>query len=111
MSVQIFHGDVLYSKDKDTLVSYKDSYIVVKDGLVDEIFEELPEQYKNLPINDYGKGVIIPSFPTYMYTPANTPKEALAWTAFCGIGLMITHSRRRPNLRIENMPKRCMTPL
>lgn len=62
MSVQIFHGDVLYSKDKDTLVSYKDSYIVVKDGLVDEIFEELPEQYKNLPVSDYGKGVIIPSF-------------------------------------------------
>lgn len=55
MSVQIFHGDVLYSKDKDTLVSYKGGYIVVKDGLVDEIFEELPEQYKNLPINDYGK--------------------------------------------------------
>ena len=62
MSVQIFHGDVLYSKDKDTLVSYKGGYIVVKDGLVDEIFEELPEQYKNLPISDYGKGVIIPSF-------------------------------------------------
>ena len=44
MSVQIFHGDVLYSKDKDTLVSYKGGYIVVKDVLVDEIFEELPEQ-------------------------------------------------------------------
>lgn len=62
MSVQIFHGDVLYSKDKDNLAAFTDSFIIVKDGIVEDILPQIPRQYKNVPVADHKDGVIIPAF-------------------------------------------------
>ena len=45
MSVQIHHGDILYAESKDSLKSYEDSYIVVVDGIVEGIYDEIPSQY------------------------------------------------------------------
>ncbi len=62
MSVQIHYGDILYSESREKLITHEASYIVVKDGLVEGIYKELPQQYKDLPVTDHGRGVIIPAF-------------------------------------------------
>ena len=62
MAVQIHHGDILYAQDKDTLVSHTDSYIVVADGKVEGIYDTIPEKYRDAPVTDHGRGVIIPAF-------------------------------------------------
>ena len=62
MSIQIHHGDIFFTTDKDTPVSCTDSYLVVKDGLVEGIYDKLPAQYENAPVIHHGRGVIIPAF-------------------------------------------------
>ena len=62
MAIQIHHGDIFFTTEKDTPVSYTDSYIVVKDGLVEGIYSLIPEEYKEAEVVDHGRGVIIPAF-------------------------------------------------
>ena len=62
MSIQIHHGDIVYSVDKDNLQSFTDSYIVVDDGKVAGIFDHIPAEYADAPVTDHGRGVIIPAF-------------------------------------------------
>ncbi len=62
MAIQIHHGDIFFTTEKDTPVSYTDSYIVVKDGLVEGIYNQIPEEYKEEEVIDHGRGVIIPAF-------------------------------------------------
>lgn len=60
--MNILHGNILFSKNHEELVTYKDSYLVVDNGKVQGIYTSLPEQYRGAPISDYGNGVIIPAF-------------------------------------------------
>ncbi len=62
MSVSIYHGDIIYSKNRDEIVVNADSYIVVKDQFVEGIYAEVPEKYSDVKVTDYGKGLIIPAF-------------------------------------------------
>ena len=62
MTVQIHHGDILYAENKDSLKTYENSYIVVVDGMVEGIYEEIPQQYKDVQVTEHGRGVIIPAF-------------------------------------------------
>lgn len=62
MSIQIHHGDIVYSVDKDNLQSFTDSYIVVDDGKIAGIFDHIPAEYADAPVTDHGRGVIIPAF-------------------------------------------------
>ncbi|MEE3420191.1 MAG: amidohydrolase family protein [Lachnospiraceae bacterium] len=58
----VLHGGVLYSQDKDTLVSLPDAYVVCVDGVSQGVFEELPEEFENLPMEDCWDKVIVPGF-------------------------------------------------
>ena len=62
MSTQIYHGDILYSQNRDQLISHENSYLVVTDSLVQGIYPQIPEQYSHLPVIDHHRGVIIPAF-------------------------------------------------
>ena len=62
MAVQIHHGDILYAESKDRLKTYTDSYIVVKDGIVEGIYPQVPAAFADAPVTDHGRGVIIPAF-------------------------------------------------
>ena len=76
--MEIYHGNIVYSKDIKNLVEYKDSYIVVQNGIVEGIYETLPERYSNVEIKDFGKDVIIPAF-TDLHTHApQYPNRGLA---------------------------------
>lgn len=62
MSVQIYHGDIVYSKSAEALSVHEDSYIAVQDGTVQGIYPRVPEEFAALPVTDWGRGLIIPAF-------------------------------------------------
>ena len=60
--MRIYHANIVYSKNRDEFAVHKDSYIAVENGIVEGIYEKLPEKYAGAPLTDYGSGVMIPAF-------------------------------------------------
>ena len=60
--MEIYHGDIVFSRSWDSLEVREDSYLVVDGGEVKRIYDKLPENYANHPVTDYGRGLIIPAF-------------------------------------------------
>ena len=58
----VCHGDILYSESIEKLKVFEDSYLVVQNGFVEEIYETLPEKFQGVEVKDYGRGLIIPAF-------------------------------------------------
>ena len=62
MAVTVYRGDIAYAENEKTLKTAEASYLVVEDGFVKNIFPQLPEEYGELPVTDFGRGLIIPAF-------------------------------------------------
>ena len=60
--MQIYHANIVYSKDRDELAVFRDSYIAVEEGTVDGIYPTLPKKYAGAPLIDFGSSVLIPAF-------------------------------------------------
>ena len=60
--MNIYHGDIIYSDSWNQLRVFEDSYLLVKDGKVQEICSRIPDTYRGCAVTDYGRGLIIPAF-------------------------------------------------
>lgn len=60
--MKIFKANIVYSKDCKTLAVHEHSYIAVDKGVVQNIWQELPDEFAGLPVTDFGDGVLIPAF-------------------------------------------------
>ncbi len=60
--VQIYKGNLITSKSIHELELYENSYLVVKDGIIEGIFRRLPEEYQGVEVTDYKDQLIIPAF-------------------------------------------------
>ena len=60
--MKLIHANIVYSGDRDHLKVHPDSFIGVDGGVVAGIWSEIPEQYRDVPVTDYGEGVLIPAF-------------------------------------------------
>ena len=58
----ILKGNIIFTKTLEEFQIHKDSYIVAINGKVEGIYEDLPQEYANLPVADYGDKLIIPGF-------------------------------------------------
>ena len=58
----ILKGNFLYTPKLGELVIREQEYLVVKDGLVVDIYKELPQEYAGEPVTDYGNAIILPAF-------------------------------------------------
>ena len=76
--MKIFHGHIIYSKSREELAVYENSYIAVEDGIVEGIYEILPEKFRGLEVTDYGNGVIIPAFSDLHVHAPQYPQRGLA---------------------------------
>ena len=76
--MKIFHGNIVYSRSREELVVLKDSYIAVDNGVVEGIYEKLPEKFNGLPVTDYGSGVILPAFSDLHVHAPQYPQRGLA---------------------------------
>ncbi len=60
--MQLFHGNIVYSKDRTSLAVHQDSWLGVENGTVAGIWPRVPEQYAGAPVTELGQGVLIPAF-------------------------------------------------
>ena len=79
-------GDICYSKSLAELATVEQGYLVCKDGVVEGVYQELPEEYREIPVKDYGKQLIIPGLvdlhmhaPQYTYRGLHMDLELLEW--------------------------------
>ena len=61
--MKVFHGNIVYSKNKDEIIEKEDAYIVVNDkGIIEGIYARFPKAYANYELIDFKDNVIIPAF-------------------------------------------------
>ncbi len=63
MNSFILKGDIIYSKNREELSAFPDSYLVCRDGISEGVYKELsdiPETYKSLKLIDFSGKLIIP---------------------------------------------------
>lgn len=56
----VIKGDICYSGDRNTLLTFKNHYLICVDGYSAGVFESLPEEYKNLEVYDYSGLLVTP---------------------------------------------------
>ncbi len=86
MNAFLIKGDLCYSEDAYHIRLCPDSYLLCEDGLCKGIFQEVPEQYKALPLKDYSGKLIIPGMsdlhihaPQFSYRGLGMDMELLDW--------------------------------
>lgn len=77
--MQILKGHICYSTDKNTLNIVENGYVVCEEGKVKGVYEQLPEEFKEAPVKDYGDKLIVPGLvDLHMHAPQYS---------FCGLGM------------------------
>lgn len=56
----ILKGNVVFAKTDRELTVLEDGYIISENGIVTDVFHQLPERYQNDEVTDYGNSLIIP---------------------------------------------------
>lgn len=79
-------GSIVYSIDKDHLISKPNSYLICDGGRSAGVFDSLPERFKDIPVRDYGNQLIIPGLvdlhlhaPQFGYRALGMDLELLEW--------------------------------
>lgn len=60
--MEIFKGNFIFTKEKDSFEVREKSYIIVEDGIIQDIFDDLPDMYRDMEIIDFGDKLVIPGF-------------------------------------------------
>lgn len=79
-------GDLCWSRDARHLNTIKDGWLVCLDGRSVGVFETLPEEYANLPVEDWSGHLVIPGLvdlhvhaPQYTFRGLGMDLELLDW--------------------------------
>ncbi|MBQ6806301.1 MAG: amidohydrolase family protein, partial [Lachnospiraceae bacterium] len=82
----VLKGNICYSVNRSELKVYSNSYLVCIEGKSAGIFEELPQQYKDLSLVDYENRLIIPGMidlhihaPQYAFRGIGMDLELMEW--------------------------------
>lgn len=79
---KILKGNIIYSKDKDTISINENSYIVIEDEMVSGIYKTLPSEFKDFSVTDYENKIIAPGFiDLHLHAPQFSQ---------CGLGMDMT---------------------
>lgn len=86
MNEFILKGNIIYSKNKNELNFYENSYLVAKDGKSEGVFREIPKEYEDYKVIDYKEKIIIPGLtdlhihaPQYNFRGMGLDLELLDW--------------------------------
>ena len=82
----VLKGNICYSKSKNDLFTQENAYVVCVNGESKGVFDELPSQYMELPLVDYGDRLIIPGMidlhihaPQYAFRGMCMDLELMDW--------------------------------
>lgn len=85
-SIFVWKGTICFSKNATELNIYEQAYLVCKEGLVEGVYETLPDCYAGAEIRDFGNQLIIPGLvdlhvhaPQYTYRGLGMDLELLEW--------------------------------
>ena len=56
----ILKGNIIFAESSRELTTLENGYIVSENGMVTGVFPQLPEQYQNAQVKDFGSNLIIP---------------------------------------------------
>ena len=60
--MKIYQANILFTPTPDAFQVLERGFIVVNDaGIVEGVFDQLPEEYQSLPVNDFGDKLLIPA--------------------------------------------------
>ena len=62
MDVQIYHGSMATSPAMGELICRENVFTVVKDGVIEGIYEDFPQKFSGVPVTELGSGILIPAF-------------------------------------------------
>lgn len=81
-----YKGNIIYSQSKDILISKENSYILILDGVIKGICNQLPEDFPKENVIDWGNNLIIPGFcdmhvhaPQFLQRGIGMDRELLDW--------------------------------
>ena len=101
MNSFVLKGHVCYNKSKNELITQEKAYVVCIDGKSKGVFSELPQQYAQLPVIDYGDCIMTPSgsnpliYPYFFVNPETQGVAGVAkWSllilvAFMTVGYLL----------------------
>jgi guanine deaminase len=82
----VLKGNICYSEDMNLLRTVEQGYLVCLEGKSEGVFKELPEQFLDLPLTDWGDRMIIPGLidlhihaPQFSFRGLNMDLELLDW--------------------------------
>ncbi|WP_294374430.1 guanine deaminase [uncultured Clostridium sp.] len=84
--ILIIKGNIVFTEESSRFSIFEKSYIIVSDGYVEGIYKEIPKEYENIEVQDYGDNIIIPGFvdlhvhaPQYSLCGLGYDKTLLQW--------------------------------
>ncbi|MDR0376834.1 MAG: amidohydrolase family protein [Spirochaetaceae bacterium] len=82
----VIRGDICYSKDRSSLETVTDGYVVCLAGKSAGVFSRLPGKYRSLPLKDYSNKLVIPGLtdlhihaPQFSFRALGMDLELLEW--------------------------------
>ena len=82
----ILKGNIIFTSTPEKFDTYPNSYILVIDGKVKSITEEIPKGYTQKDVKDFGDALIIPGFvdvhvhgPQFYNSGIGYSKELIPW--------------------------------
>ena len=82
----VWKGHIIDSRDRHSLRVRENGYLVCQEGRCAGVFDVLPEQYRNLPLEDFGDRLIIPGMtdlhihaPQFAFRGLGMDMELLDW--------------------------------
>lgn len=86
MNKLVLKGDIVFTSEKENFQIYENSYIIIEEGKVVKIIDELEEIYKSYDLRDYSGKLIIPGFtdlhlhaPQFPNRGLGLDKELIPW--------------------------------
>lgn len=82
----VLKGNICYSEDVRTLRTVEQGYLVCRDGRSAGVYKELPERFKDYPLEDWGDMLIVPGLvdlhihaPQFAFRGLGMDLELLDW--------------------------------
>ena len=99
-------GNIVYTKDKNELCINEQSYLVCENGKVRGIYKELPDELKNVPVEDMGDQLILRDLQIFIFMPRSIPSGVWEWIWSFLTGWRPIRFQRKRNTKIWNMRKK-----
>lgn len=84
--IRVLKGNIIYTETSDKFNIIENGYLVVKGKVIEGVYKNLPQTFKDIKVKDYGENLIIPGFvdlhthaPQFANKGMGYDKELIPW--------------------------------